>query len=145
MKRNLIIGTFVVAAALLLAGGAVLAKSITCAGGPCTGTKKADRIIGTDGADQIDGKAGDDGINGRDGDDTITGGKGNDNINEGPVVFKDDDKDTVFGGAGDDRINVFDRDALDFVDCGPGNDIVFADNEANQNLINCETVDREEV
>ena len=135
---------FLVAIALLLAGGAVLAKDFSCAtpiDNPCVGTKKADTIIGTAGDDVINGRGGNDTIAGdpfiSSGDDLIRGGAGNDDISD---PFIGNDVDTIFGGKGDDTINV--REGADFsdnpdvVDCGPGTDTVFVD--PGDTRLNCE-------
>ena len=46
MNRTTIVALLVVTVALLLAGGTVLAKNITCTGGKCVGTRKADNMQG---------------------------------------------------------------------------------------------------
>src|SRR5215208_2502301 len=104
-----------VAMALLLVSGVVLARIIDCTGGLCTGTRKADNIVGT---------TGDDEINGRRGFDTLIGdpsGGGEDDITDN---FPGNDVDTIFGGNGNDTINVREgaafSDTPDVVDCGPG-------------------------
>jgi len=118
MPRQTLVALAVVAMALLLVGGVVLAKSISCtAGVTCNGSKKADTITGSIGAD------------------TITGG-GNDRITDIGVV---PDVDIITGGSGDDIIDVREgdvNDTPDFVDCGPGTDTVFVD--ANDTRLNCE-------
>jgi Ca2+-binding RTX toxin-like protein len=145
MKRNVILA-LVVMTALLLAGGAVLAKSITCTGGECLGTRGADTIAGSPGNDQIrggagrdviDGNIGDDVIRGEGGNDTINGGNGNDTIKGGrgaDTLLDNDpnvpDIDIINGGDGNDTIDVREgdpNDAQDKVDCGPGTDTVFID------------------
>ena len=152
MKRNVMLALVVMAAALLLAGGAVLAKDVRCtAGQPCVGTENADSLTGTGGADEINGRAGNDVIIGDDlfldpqraDDDVIRGGRGADNI--GDVSGGGSDHDQVFGGKGNDRIDV--REGLgggaDTVDCGPGEDTVLMDvavfNESDT-AVNCEHV-----
>ena len=137
MKRNVILA-LVVMTALLLAGGAVLAQSITCTGGPCAGTKRADQITGSLVADQINGRGGGDRINGGlGGNDTINGGPGNDTLRDNDPNVPDSD--IVNGGDGNDIINVREgdpNDAQDKVDCGPGTDTVFFD--ATDLRVNCE-------
>ena len=64
MNRTTVAALLVVAMALLLASGVVLARSITCTGGPCNGTKRADQITGSAVADTINGRAGGDTIDG---------------------------------------------------------------------------------
>ena len=45
-------------------------------------------------------------------------------------------RDRLFGNGGNDTIDTEFRDrAKDYVDCGPGNDYVFAD--ANDTVVNC--------
>ena len=137
MKRNVILA-LVVMTALLLAGGAVLAKSVTCTGGPCDGTKRADQITGSVLADTINGRRGGDTIDGGNGNDTINGGGGNDTIVDNGNV---PDIDNITGGDGNDTINVREgdpNDAQDKVDCGPGTDTVFID--STDLRINCEIV-----
>ncbi len=138
MHRTTIVALAVVAMALLLVGGVVLAKSISCtAGVTCNGTKKADSITGSIGADTINGRRGNDTIEGGIGNDTINGGSGNDTITDfDPGV---PDVDTITGGSGDDIIDVREgdvSDAQDDVDCGPGTDTIFFD--ATDLRANCE-------
>ena len=137
MNRTTIVALLVVTVALLLAGGTVLAKNITCTGGPCNGTKRADQITGSVVADTINGRGGADTIEGGNGNDTIDGGGGNDTITDfDPGV---PDIDTINGGNGNDIIDVREgdvNDAQDDVDCGPGTDTVFFD--ATDLRANCE-------
>jgi Ca2+-binding RTX toxin-like protein len=136
MKRNVILALAVVAVALSMVGGVVLAKSITCTGGPCNGTKRADTITGSVVADTINGRAGGDTIDGGNGNDTINGGGGNDSITDIGVV---PDVDIVTGGKGNDIIDVREgdlNDEQDKVDCGPGTDTIFFD--ATDLRANCE-------
>jgi len=88
------------------AGGVALAKVITCSGGPCVGTDKADMITGSPKKNTINAKKGSDNI------DASQGGR-----------------DTVKGGGGADQIIVRDATAgsRDTVECGGGQDTVFAD------------------
>jgi len=134
MKRNVILA-LVVMTALLLAGGAVLAKSITCTGGECLGTKGADTIAGSPGNDQIRGGAGRDVIDGNGGGDVIRGGGGNDTIT---AIGLDSQRDTIFGGKGDDQIGVEENNSADTVDCGPGQDTVVLEKGVDT-VTNCET------
>jgi Ca2+-binding RTX toxin-like protein len=136
MKRNVILALAVVVVALSMVGGVVLAKSITCTGGPCNGTKRADTITGSVVADTINGRAGGDTIDGGNGSDTISGGGGSDTITDIGVV---PDIDIITGGKGNDTIDVREgdvNDAPDQVDCGPGTDTVFFD--ATDTRLNCE-------
>jgi hypothetical protein len=130
MKLNLPL--ILAVAALLLAGGTVLARDIDCTGGKCVGTARGDFIGGSAAEDEISGRGGDDFIDGDPfdnlglvGDDVIRAGAGDDVINDSSTGF---DADTAFGGKGDDTIDVFDFDkSHDTVDCGPGKDTVFFD------------------
>jgi Ca2+-binding RTX toxin-like protein len=149
MNRTTIVALAVVAVALLLASGVVVAKNITCTGGLCTGTKKADRLIGTEGDDEINGRGGGDVIIGDpvdgEGDDTLNGGGGNDLLSD---PFDGIDVDTMFGGKGNDVINVRERlsgvGGADVIDCGPGEDTVVVDvnagNSSDQIAANCEII-----
>ena len=138
MNRQTIATLVVVVVALLLAGGVVLAKEISCTGGVCLGTNKADIITGSTGTDQIKGRDGGDTINDDiGGSDTIRGGNGSDTITDIGVV---PDVDHIFGGKGNDVIDVQEGAALndnpDTVECGPGTDTVFVD--ANDTRLDCE-------
>jgi Ca2+-binding RTX toxin-like protein len=134
MTRNVILALIVVTA-LLLAGGAVLAKDVFCTGGECVGTKRADTIADSTGNDQIRAGAGGDDINGNGGGDVIRGGLGNDTID---VSGLDSQRDTIFGGKGDDLIGVDENNSADKVDCGAGNDTVFFEKGVDT-VTNCET------
>ena len=136
MNRQTIAAFMVVAVALLLMGGVVMAKAITCSGGTCNGTKRADQMTGSVVADTINGRGGGDTIDGGNGNDTINGGGGNDTIVDIGVV---PDVDIITGGNGNDVIDVREgdpTDAQDKVDCGPGTDTVFFD--ATDQRLNCE-------
>lgn len=121
-----------------LAAGAALAQALNpvdCSTDPaeeCRGTNKPDQIAGSTDRDFIYGQRGGDTINGggaEDGDE-IRGGKGDDTINDNVVSGDPNrgDTDNVKGGPGNDTINVREGSIfLDFVDCGPGRDTVFAD------------------
>src|SRR5215210_976443 len=83
MPRTTLVALAVVAMALLLVGGVVLAKSLSCtAGVTCNGGKKADTITGSIGADTINGRRVNDTIEGGTGNDTINGDGGNDTITD---------------------------------------------------------------
>jgi Ca2+-binding RTX toxin-like protein len=137
MKRNVILALAVVAVALSMVGGAVLAKTITCTGGPCNGTKRADQITGSFAADTINARGGNDTIDGDLGNDTISGGGGGDTIIDNLDTVPDID--TINGGKGNDIIDVREgdlNDEQDTVDCGPGTDTIFFD--ATDLRANCE-------
>src|SRR5215218_6935464 len=116
MNRTTIVALLVVTMALLLSGGTVLAKNITCTGGTCVGTRKADNMQGKFDNDTIFGRRGNDRIVEDGGNDEIHGGSGNDEIiDTGPGP----DVDTIFGDKGDDTIRVNEGDSdvdPDFVD-----------------------------
>jgi Ca2+-binding RTX toxin-like protein len=124
-------------AALLLAGGAVLAEDIVCPG-TCAGSEQADVIVGQNEDKQIAGRGGNDTIFGDltvDGGNDLLRGAGGDEINDS---FTSTDTDTVFGGKGNDTIDVRDgSEGKDVVDCGPGKDTVFFDPGVDR-IKNCE-------
>ena len=82
-----------------------------------------DRARGNDGNDRIGGGSGPDRLRGDDGDDRITGG---------------DDPDRIKGGDGDDRIRANGDGTRDRINCGEGDDVVFADDR--DRVKNCERV-----
>lgn len=89
-----------------------------------------DTVRGDDGNDLIFGGAGADLLDGGSGDDFIRGSSAD----------GDEAVDTVFGGEGDDSIDVADAQASrDEVTCGPGADVVRAD-ELDAVSEDCETV-----
>ncbi|MBA2714653.1 MAG: hypothetical protein H0U55_13995 [Rubrobacteraceae bacterium] len=88
---------------LTLAAGSALADPTTEGG--------TDALRGADGADRLTGSGGDDGIWGLGGDDELYGGKG---------------RDLILGDAGEDFIEAKDGE-VDFVGCGPGNDVASVD------------------
>ena len=107
--------------------------------GPCF-----DTILGKGGDDVIKGLSLRDELHGGNGADTLYGNSGADNI------FGGSGEDRVYGGYGDDEIDVQDPDPnypagvgpRDFVDCGPGFDIVTLDGDTGggtpDRAINCE-------
>jgi hypothetical protein len=116
MRRLAVVG---LSTAALLAGFASAAT--------VTGTPRADRLTGTSGADRIDGRAGNDFLSGLGGADALQGGPG---------------KDTIDAGAGDDRIPAHADGARDRIRCGPGRDIVTAE-QNDVVLRDCEVVSRQ--
>jgi Ca2+-binding RTX toxin-like protein len=96
-----------------------------------------DRAYGASGDDSVSGGTGNDDISGSLGSDVVAGGDGDDNVSEGPPF--DASTDVVFGGAGDDLIDAFNEPPfMDIVNCGPGDDLVYAD--GLDNLVGCEEV-----
>jgi Ca2+-binding RTX toxin-like protein len=91
-----------------------------------------DRLFGGDGTNRVFGGDGNDFIKGRTGNEMLDGGAGNDSIT-GHYG-----RDRIYGGPGDDNINAGDG-TPDFVDCGPGNDRVYADRKKDR-LRGCEHV-----
>ncbi|HSA53122.1 MAG TPA: calcium-binding protein, partial [Yinghuangia sp.] len=108
----------------LVALTATLGSSVLEAGvsalRPVTGTNKSETLRGSSRADKIQGYAGNDRIYGYRGNDVLLGGPGADLIVGGLGV------DRIYGGHGNDRLNA--RDGVrDFVNCGPGRDVVIKD------------------
>jgi Ca2+-binding RTX toxin-like protein len=108
-----------------------------------SGVALADVFTGTDGPDTYWGPVDNDSITGLGGNDFLVGDPtpygagGDDNVSEGPPF--DASTDVVFGGAGDDLIDAFNEPPfMDIVDCGPGDDLVYAD--GLDNLVGCEEV-----
>ena len=140
MNRTRMLAVLLMAAVLLIASGAAVAKSVDCTGGPCIGTKRDDSLRGTTGNDEISGRGGNDAIFGDFplgsgiGNDTIRGGDGDDTIWD---FVGSGDLDQVFGGKGNDSIQVADGDNLDKVDCGASRDEVLAD-QGDTVAANCE-------
>lgn len=96
-----------------------------------SGLGGGDLIEGSEYNDKLDGGAGPDQIVGHDGNDVIVGGPGRDDIRG---------DDSFFDSFGNDTIRVVDGEA-DTVDCGNGNDVVFAD-PVDAVSDNCEDVRR---
>ncbi|MEA2127255.1 MAG: hypothetical protein QOJ85_146, partial [Solirubrobacteraceae bacterium] len=101
------------------------------------GDEGADVMRGGSGNDRVDGATGQDRLDGGDGNDELDGGDGNDELVGGPGP------DLLRGGPGDDSIRAAD-DSADTVDCGPGNDTVYVDQDApdRDQLVDCELVIR---
>ncbi|HYF27679.1 MAG TPA: calcium-binding protein, partial [Baekduia sp.] len=79
-----------------------------------------DQLFGRTGVDRLDGGDGHDTLEGGRGTDRLSGGEGNDRLNGGI------DNDELRGGPGRDVI-VATGGGRDWIDCGPGVDIVVAD------------------
>lgn len=99
-----------------------------------------DQVTGNDDNDTLFGGEGDDQVEGGRGDDVSHGGPGNDLVDaqrffDGQFFF---DADTVYAGADQDTVWASDFDALDVIDCGDGDDVVFAD-PGDTLAANCET------
>jgi len=142
--------------------------TITCTGGVCQGTQSDDLIWGTQGYDLIIAKGGSDGVNAQEGNDhvlggpgddvfgpphqpikgleggvgndTVSGGPGKDTVSDvyGPLYGFPSDTDRLFGGPDKDFVNGLDGDTLDYLNCGPGEDLYQAD-PGDTVLDNCET------
>ncbi len=99
------------------------------------GDEGNDSLRGGRGNDRLDGGPGQDRVDGSSGDDVVRGGDDNDEVVGGPGA------DRIYGGAGDDSIRAAD-DSADTVDCGPGNDTVYVEQDApdRDTLIDCELV-----
>ena len=96
-----------------------------------------DYIRTTAGRDRINGGSGRDRIYAFAGNDLIIGGAGNDRISPG------NGSDRVFAGSGDDYIYAPDRfNSREFINCGPGRDIVVVDRDVAPILTGCEVVRR---
>ncbi len=120
MKRRVILALTIAGMMLVLSAGVAFAVTKVCDQRVCRGTGKADVLIGTEINNTIYGRGGGDDI--RD----TAGGK---------------DVDRIIAGRGNDTIDVRDgnsRDDADYVDCGPGFDTVYADN--NDITVRCEVV-----
>ena len=120
MRRPTLLVPVLVLALALLAQGAVLARTFTCTGNPCEGTRRDDEISGTDNRDRIYAKDGADFVDGNGGNDTVYGGRGGDDL-----VGEDGD-DELFGGAGGDTLT--DGRGDDDLYGGEGNDHLYDDN-----------------
>src|SRR5215203_2180783 len=124
-RLYILLMVMVVMIGALFAGPQALAKVLT-------GTAGDDTLVGTDGDDRLDGRGGDDTIKGGGGDDTIYGGSGDD------TIFPGEGDDDVFAGAGDDLIFARDTGGKDYIDCGPGFDVVYTIHRDDRTLSNCE-------
>jgi Ca2+-binding RTX toxin-like protein len=151
MARVVAVGTLMVA----LFATAAYAATITCDGGPCSGTNNKDQITGSPARDQIDALGGADQVNalaqndtvyGRGGGDTIEGGadddtlygnRAQDELND-VVPMGNNDTDTLYGSGGDDTLDAMDLDGKDTVDGGAGFDKCRVDN--GDARVNCEQI-----
>jgi Ca2+-binding RTX toxin-like protein len=94
----------------------------------CIGTDKDDNMVGDSGVNDIDGKGGNDEIYGYQGADLITGGAGNDKI---------------YHNSGLANQLVTPDGSLDTIDCGPGTDEVWINEQSDGDVAlanTCETV-----
>jgi Ca2+-binding RTX toxin-like protein len=145
---------FAVAAvtALALAGVAFGATKAVIVGTPGNdtlwGTPNADVMYGKAGNDTLHGRAGNDVVYGNAGDDVLHGGDGRDVLYGGDgndSIWGGLDADIEYGGPGDDTLHsLANDDAVDILDCGPGNDTAFVNaRKYNAHLIKvhgCEKV-----
>jgi Ca2+-binding RTX toxin-like protein len=147
MRRSLVIATLVI--------GIAATASPVAYGKKLTGTPAAEAIFGTPGRDKL---------NSGGGDDLLFGGAGKDKLKIGPhaggaLALGGTGKDLLIGGSGTEQLvdddgtkgdefqagsgddQLFSADgAKDFVDCGKGNDIAYAD--GSDVVRRCETVIR---
>jgi hypothetical protein len=91
-------------------------------------------LEGGGGADKLLAGAGPDAAFGGDGADTLSGRAGRDRL------FGERGHDRLIGGAGRDRLHADDDDPDRAINCGPGDDIVFADRGEDPKLIGCERI-----
>lgn len=126
-----------------------------------TGTEFDDTIVGTDADDYVEGAAGNDVLVGAGGADNLIGGAGNDTLDGGAGrnsligegqddrIIGGPDSDFVFGDGpntpagqeGNDRLEL--RDGVgETADCGPGTDVLVADQNDRDQGTTCETIDR---
>ena len=101
----------------LVAAGAALAVTKTCAGIPCNGTENEDLLYEREGTVR----------------DAIYGFGGQDVIDANTFNF---DRDRVFGGDQGDKLLVNDGDGRDVVKGGMGRDVCFID--PGDRAVNCE-------
>jgi Ca2+-binding RTX toxin-like protein len=94
---------------------------------------------GGSGADTLTGDDGDNRLHGGFGADTIKGGPGNDRI-FGGYGYGTDDVDSLEGEDGNDTLYARDGIVDSKVDCGPGDDLVEADDIPSDAPVSCETV-----
>lgn len=112
------------------------------------GTPGDDTLWGTSSADVMDGKAGNDTLHGRAGNDVLYGNRGDDTLHGGgnDVLYGADGADSIwgglgsdveYGGPGDDSLHSLANDnAVDILDCGPGNDTAYVNSRKyKQHLI----------
>jgi hypothetical protein len=102
-------------------------------------------VVDLRGDNKIQTGRGDDKIRTGGGNDVVNAGKGANRISTGggnDTITSGGGRDTIFAGTGDDTIFVRDGNS-DFVNCGPGRDIVYADPaRIDYVAANCEIVHR---
>jgi hypothetical protein len=91
-------------------------------------------LEGGDGADKLLAGSGQDTLFGGRGADTLSGRAGPDRL------FGDRGHDKLIGGEGKDRLHADDDDADQAINCGPGDDILFADRDEDTKPIGCERI-----
>ena len=124
---------FVVVAAIAVPLATLISGSDSAAAPP-GGTRGDDVLRGTSSSDVIDGRGGNDRIFGLGGADRLIGGQGDDALVGGRGT------DDLIAGRGDDELAAGDG-GRDRVYCGAGFDRVTS-SDANDQLFNCELVDR---
>lgn len=125
--RRAILVLATMAVASVLASGVALADVFV-------GDAGDNRLVGTDERDRMSGGGGDDLMRGLDGSDEMHGGSrhtfdknGADTMYGGrgrDVMNGEGGADHIYGGKGDDYISSIGDNAVDYVDCGGGNDSV---------------------
>jgi len=152
MQGKVRVLTVATVASLALAGvafGATKAVIVGTSGNDTLwGTPSADVMYGKAGNDTLHGRAGNDVIYGNAGDDVLKGGDGRDVLYGGDgndSIWGGLDSDIEYGGAGDDNLHsLADDNAVDILDCGPGNDTAYVNSRKYAahliKLHSCETV-----
>jgi Ca2+-binding RTX toxin-like protein len=106
-------------------------------GAVITGTAGDDSLVGTSGNDTINGLGGNDTLNGNGGSDSLNGGAGHDSLTGGGHPQDADGGDILAGGEGNDTLDGFNHALfssdpdVDTMDGGLGDDVFWADNEAD--------------
>jgi Ca2+-binding RTX toxin-like protein len=125
MKRRGVLLLTSIVVMVVVGAGVALAANISCNGGNCLGTNKADNITGSNQADTITAASGNDTVNARGGPDQVYGDGANDSLNLGGGSDYGEGgrgSNTVNGQGGNlDVANVVDGDANDFAAGGDGN------------------------
>jgi len=140
MRRTL--GIMAVVAAVTISGWGPAHGS---GADPIRGTEGDDYLKGTAGKDKIVAGQGDDYLVGHGANDILMGGRGFDHLWGGAgddMAYDGPGSSTVKLGKGDDTAVSDSDDALDRIDCGPGQDIIRVLNVGDQEdaFLNCEHI-----